>query len=430
MGSGHPEPESKTRMEPEIPRDILREILVKLPTKDLARSRCVCRLWRRVASRPSLHNLHAMASHVTSARTEALLVTVREPGWSDEASVFSVSSGKAMCCVPIPRGYGLVNVCNGFLCFAHRHGEPKAPAVVCNPITGETVALPKAPPLITHDHMFALGFSPSTREYKLFRLSYPLGSWSSSSGQRVEVDVYTLGDTRWWRHHSFNSQSCPSKVSSPVSIDGKLYLVTLSWMHYKKHEIPKRILAIDVATESYRTYNLPEYETRPYNQPTVGAFELNGRLCFAAHIINFTNFMTIHFWVMSPPLEDIDLEGDHQQPSWELRYSFHMEGHHFCFKRPWGCWLDDQEMMCYLMDNILHKYDTRKSTSVSKGGFVQWDKKLYLAEAPSLDECSWNVLGGYRPTLLSPLSFQLAPSQDDDGNKHQFEHDMLTGLRL
>jgi hypothetical protein len=107
-------------------------------------------------------------------------------------------------------------------------------------------------------------------------------------------------------------------------------------MHYKKHETPKRILAIDVATESYRTYNLPEYETWPYNQPTVGAFELNGRLCFAAHIINFTNFMTIHFWVMSPPLEDIDLEGDHQQPSWELRYSFHMEDHPFYFNRPWG----------------------------------------------------------------------------------------------
>ncbi|KAM0865158.1 hypothetical protein ACQ4PT_043457 [Festuca glaucescens] len=120
MGSRRPQPRSNSR---EISRDMLREILVKLPAKDLARSCCVSGLWHSVASNPSFGNLHAMARDVSSDRTEALLISVnREPGRSDEASVFMVSSRRAMCCVPIPSGYGLTNVCNGLLCFVHGDG--------------------------------------------------------------------------------------------------------------------------------------------------------------------------------------------------------------------------------------------------------------------------------------------------------------------
>jgi hypothetical protein len=75
MGSRRPAPGSKNTIK--ISTDMLREILVKLPTKDVARSCCVSKLWHSVANDPSFRNLHAMASHVTSARTEALLITVR-----------------------------------------------------------------------------------------------------------------------------------------------------------------------------------------------------------------------------------------------------------------------------------------------------------------------------------------------------------------
>jgi F-box interacting protein len=416
----------------EIPRDMLREILVKLPAKDVARSGCVSRLWLSVVSDPFFRNLHAMASHVTSARTEALLVTERRvPGPNDEATVFNVSSGKAMCRVPIPSSYTIANVCNGFLCFAHPDG-PAASVVVCNPVTGEAVRLPKAPPVVSSKvHLFALGFSPSTKEYKLFRLStYP---WSSSiSDQRVEVDVHTLGDTRGWRcRDSFTSPCRPANVSAPVSIDGKIYVLTLSWTHGTKHENPKRLLAIDVAAESCCTYHLPDYETWPYEDPTVGAFELNGRLCFVAHILNLIDTaITIHFWVMSPPPGNMDLEGHHQQPSWDLRYSFRTE-HNYCFSTPWACWLEEDEMLCYMQYEILHLYGgTGEVTSTSNSGFLRWDKELQLPDAPLRSECQFNIYGGYRPTLLSPLIFAVPPVQDDDDtNKHQFEHNMLRVLR-
>ncbi|CAM0870232.1 unnamed protein product [Alopecurus aequalis] len=416
----------------ETSRDMLHEILMKLPARDVARSCCVSRLWHSVAGDPSFRNLHgAMASHVTSARAETLLVTVnRKPGRSDEASVFNVSSGKkAMCCVPIPPGYGLANVCNGFLCFMHAHGY-EAPALVCNPVTGETVSLPWAPRLLGSEkavgHLFALGFSSSTKEYKLFRISYPFTYSLSSDEQPMVVDMYTLGDTGGWRKRSFLSRYRPiisgrRWTCMQVLLHDKIYMLT---DRFNKREIPRRMLVIDVATESCCTYGLPDYETRHYEQPMVGVFELNGQLWFVAHVSSPTERIAIRFWVMSPP-GDKDPAVD-KEPRWDLCYNFHNEG--FTFDRPWGCWLED-EMMCYFMNDTLLRYDTRKRPPISTSSCLPWDTKLKLPRAPSMPKCQWNIFRGYRPTLLSPLTFPMSPSQDDDEDKHQFEHDMFSLLR-
>ncbi|KAM0861300.1 hypothetical protein ACQ4PT_045984 [Festuca glaucescens] len=165
--------------------DVVREIFLKLPTRDVAGCCCVSRLWRDVVADPSFRSLHAKteASHV-SAASEALLVTeTREAGRSDEARVFNVSTSRPMPYrFPIPSNYSLSNICNGLLCFAVDQSD--APVFLCNPVTGETVTSPKAPraPMesrfgSTHN-LFALGFSPSTKEHKLFRFSYYPFHWS------------------------------------------------------------------------------------------------------------------------------------------------------------------------------------------------------------------------------------------------------------
>nr|XP_051206441.1 putative F-box protein At5g15660 [Lolium perenne] len=213
----------------EIPNDMLQEILVKLPTKDVLRSCRVSRLWRSVVSDPSFRNLHADTYVAPLGDTEALLVSVKSvSGQMDEASVFNVSSGKAMCSFPIPSHYGLANVCNGLLCFAYdRDGSRgSAPAIVCNPATGERLTLSK-PPAKDKIRMFALGFSAPTKEYKLCYLSYP--PHSNLPEASVKVHVYTLGDARGWRRHSFHSPSRPIDLAAPVLIDGMLYVMTIGW---------------------------------------------------------------------------------------------------------------------------------------------------------------------------------------------------------
>jgi hypothetical protein len=152
----------------EIPTDIIPDILLRLPTKDFVRSSCVCKLWCSIVADPSFRKLHvAYHAAAASSEPEVLLVTkTRKPGRSDEASFFNLSSATALSQVAIPSGYRLAGVCNDWLCFALDHDQ--APVVVCNPVTGETLQLPKAPPLPTGDpqllHLFVLGLSTPVRE--------------------------------------------------------------------------------------------------------------------------------------------------------------------------------------------------------------------------------------------------------------------------
>ncbi|XP_020200644.1 F-box protein At5g65850-like [Aegilops tauschii subsp. strangulata] len=363
-----PEPDRSSR---EIPSEMLQEILMKLPAKDVARSCCVSRQWRGVAGDPSFRSLHAASYVAPWADAQVLLVAqTSEP---DEASVYSMSSGKpmAMCSVAIPSDYRLANVCNGLLCFVHRY-EAAQPAVVCNPVTGETLALPRAPPLPT-DCIFALGFSPPRREYKLFRLSPPF------------VDVYTLGDAGGWRQRTDLSLPRPDEIMDwpPQLIDGKLYVLT----------IDDRVLVVDVSTETCRTYHYPEHEAvdnvihpprvrRPF---AMHPFELDGQPCFAVHATG--GLRGVHFWVMSPPVED------GKQPQWDLRHSFEINrlASHF---GPSSAWVDDGEMLCYMLGGTLYMYGMKAHPppTSNHGRWLEWDQRISLKEIPLWREPSADVI--------------------------------------
>jgi F-box interacting protein len=396
---------------------MLQEILVKLPIKDVLRSSRVSRLWRSVVSDPSFRNLHADTYVAPLGDTESLLVSVRSvPGQMDEASVFNVSSGKAMCSFPIPSHYGLANVCNGLLCFAyHRDGSRgSAPAIVCNPATGERLTLPK-PPAKDKVRMFALGFSAPTKEYKLFCLSYP--PHSDLPEASVKVHVYTLGDARGWRRHSFHSPSRPVDLAAPVLIDGMLYVMTIGW---QGTQLPTKLLVVNVSTETMcYTCHLPAYNA--YDESLVGIYEVGGRLCFLAHASN-PNSRVVHCWVMSPSRGDQHF--DHNKlTQWDPLYRFKI-GPFYPF-RPWIAWFEGDKMFCYITSNTLHNFDLteRSMESVADHGqTVLLDQQLKVpATSP---KCKWHIYGGYRPTLFSPLTFALPSSNDDDNgheSRHQFE---------
>lgn len=73
---------------------------------------------------------------------------------------------------------------------------------VCNPVTGEKLEIPPLAKInCTCWHMYAMGFSPSTQQYKLFRFSF-----TTEPGFN-HLHVYTLGDGRGWRRGA-NARYC------------------------------------------------------------------------------------------------------------------------------------------------------------------------------------------------------------------------------
>ncbi|XP_071678386.1 F-box protein At3g07870-like [Lolium perenne] len=370
--------------------DIARDILLKLPTTDLLRCSCVCKLWRGIVHDPSFRTLHSNAS---AAETETLLVQeFRGRGVGLKMTVLTVTSGKPMSrFTEMPGGYRPINACNGFLLLAS--SVPDWPVYVCNPATGEKLKI-LAPPLMDHleGRTYALGFSPSTRQYKIFSLSFT--NTSLEDTHETCVDVCTLGadDGMWRRHQDLFRALYSLHHPPPVLMDGKLYVVVKQLGIYWAPDT--MMLVIDVASEEHGRYYLPEKSTC-FHKARVHTFNLCGQLCLA---IRISGQRRVNFWVM------LSLQGKPhvnkwRTPDWERRYSFYLnaddgkDG-----DKPYCAWLDSKNgLLCYRFGDHLYRYDiTRKR----KKPQIQ----LPLAVMPFArpDDQQWNVYEGYRPSFLSP----------------------------
>ncbi|KAI4964292.1 hypothetical protein ZWY2020_006740 [Hordeum vulgare] len=372
--------------------ELLREILVKLPTRDLARCCCVSRLWRIVVQEPSFRRHHAMAAHVISgsggAAAETLLVTeIRGLRTRLEAVVLNVSSGKHMCRIAdLAGGYVPTNACNGFICLAANKVD--WPQYVCNPVTGDKLKIPLPPEIKGAGlRLYAMGFSASTRQYKLFRLSF-----GDPKVARHYLDVYTLGGYGGWRrnpsllpHRARNDCRSPP----PVLIDGKLYVLT---QPPEYNQASDKVIVIDVASEAHCICHLPEEFTGAVIA-AMHAFDMSGQLCVAMR-----------------------LAGDRWQD------------------KPRGAWFDDgDKMLCYRLQDHLYKYDTSNNKHEAGGGSMkmQWDYHIQLPAIPRQEKQWWNVYSGYPPSLVSPrLAFASAMTSPQHIDEQElFEHALLQAVR-
>ncbi|KAF8720757.1 hypothetical protein HU200_023667 [Digitaria exilis] len=356
----------------DIPTEILQDILLRLPTRDVIRSSSVSKLWCSIVTDPSFRKLHAATSDV--AEPEVRLVSVNsEPGRRDEARVFNLSSSgnnnKDM--LSIPPGYSLTSVCNGFLCFAIDYDH--APVFVCNPVTGET-----------------LEFHPM---------------------------------------HS---------TPPPVHIDGDLFLFVP--VERRVPERTARMLVLDVSAETRCLYSLPYNYHEGYDPSwdmLADGFDLKGQMCLAVNVIYPRR--KLQLWVMRPRRELRLEENNDDKLYWVLRYSFDLGDDSFTLGVPRGAWLDQAQMLCYRHGNYSYKHDTTGYSSwFHVGSLLFFDQIVELPETPSPSRssshstwkpsCQWDILGGYRPTLLSPLTFAPPPSQDEKAKKQLFEYTLLRAL--
>nr|CAB3494796.1 unnamed protein product [Digitaria exilis] len=387
----------------DIPTEILQDILLRLPTRDVIRSSSVSKLWCSIVRDPSFRKLHAATSDV--AEPEVRLVSVNsEPGRRDEARVFNLSSSgnnnKDMRHVSIPPGYSLTSVCNGFLCFAIDYDQ--APVFVCNPVTGETLEVPKAPPL-----------------------SHPqLGSGVTGGG---------------WRQCSYPSQFHPMhSTPPPVHIDGDLFLFVP--VERRVPERTARMLVLDVSAETRCLCSLPYNYHEGYDPSwdmLADGFDLKGQMCLAVNVIYPRR--KLQLWVMRPRRELRLEENNDDKLYWVLRYSFDLGDDSFTLGVPRGAWLDQAQMLCYRHGNYSYKHDTTGYSSwFHVGSLLFFDPIVELPETPSPSRssshstwkpsCQWDILGGYRPILLSPLTFAPPPSQDEKAKKQLFEYTLLRAL--
>jgi hypothetical protein len=86
--------------------------------------------------------------------------------------------------------------------------------------------------------------------------------------------------------------------------------------------------------------------------------------------------------------------------------------------------------LCYRDTHAVFKHGTRgRAPQPSPAADCpQCDCRHQLPPTPS--NCRWNFYGGYRPSLLSPLTLAPPPSSwDGEEERQEFEHAMVLTMR-
>ncbi|CAL5057127.1 unnamed protein product [Urochloa decumbens] len=278
---------------PELPDELMTEVLLRLPIKSILRCRAVCRAWAATLSSYgfcSLHMAHGDAAHAASSARPKLLLVAPATAACDATAVCSCSPQEqagpggganlttATFTLDELRGDfvgGVAAQCRG-LTLLH---DAVAPAYYV--VNAATRAVTRLPPC--QDVLFSsagLGFDARAREYKVMRLL------RKPKDPDVSCQVYTLGGKHGdrWRPaagripSSFSGTAhCAIRVAAMRNLPPVLARGSLHWLI--DGSCPSIDLAASIITYSVTKETFGWVQSPPCG--TVGAHlvELDGCLC-------------------------------------------------------------------------------------------------------------------------------------------------------
>ncbi|EOA12427.1 hypothetical protein CARUB_v10028190mg [Capsella rubella] len=255
-----------------IPTDLYFEIFSRLPSKSIARSRCVSKLWESMLSSPSFTELFLTRS---STRPRLLFAIKRSREWrffsspqypyDNEKSSLQVAatdynvklSGRSLY-----KSTCMCSFTSGLLCFPNVPilGGRYTECVICNPTTRQHVILP-----ILKTGMKSklfLGFDPIGKRYKVLLLVEDWGSHSTNSYSDYSETVHyimTLGTRKMsWRKIPYHSEVVLYPLNKGICINGVLYYSG------RQHEtMTFVIVCFDVRSETFKFVDASCFNKRP-----------------------------------------------------------------------------------------------------------------------------------------------------------------------
>ncbi|KAG2640889.1 F-box/LRR-repeat protein At2g43260-like [Panicum virgatum] len=287
-----------------IPPDVLFDVLLRLPARDLCRLRAVSRSWRALASDPLF-----VAAHAERHGEPLFLAKFRD----DMTSVYVVDlSGGVVKRMGIAAGAGsgpyhrLLRTRLDLGCLATDWNR----CSVLDPATGAVHVLPERP---AEEHancvnlsnpytFFALGQVASTGEHKVLRMFNRLGF--HNGGQQI-FEVFTInGGTGHARWRGRQGPGLFIDECSSVVVDGVVYFLTSRVYEGARCGIrPDYIVSFDLGREDWRrdlrgpiSSNVGYAKVSLYMRRQLALAELKGSLVVADHRLHP---LTMDLWFLS-----------------------------------------------------------------------------------------------------------------------------------
>ncbi|CAG7908944.1 hypothetical protein IGI04_039300 [Brassica rapa subsp. trilocularis] len=222
-----------------IPAELVFEIFSRLPSKVIARCRCVCKLWSSMLCRQYFIESFLTKSCARpqilfscEAKFDICFWSVPQPQ-NQEGNSSAVAAANHL--APFRRYSRFFGCANGlFVCgYEGVKNDSKVVTVICNPSTGQSLTLPRLKSRTRYEVETYLGYDPIAKEYKVLSMAF-----SRVNNVYISVDhqVLTLGTKRLsWRKVQCCIPHLPSSSiamyicghlpssSMPICISGVLY---------------------------------------------------------------------------------------------------------------------------------------------------------------------------------------------------------------
>ncbi|KAJ0725956.1 putative F-box domain-containing protein [Helianthus annuus] len=255
-----------------LPRDLLLDVLMRLPISSLIQFRFVNKSCYTLSHDPELPGLH----HPVAAKADPMLVfhcdyPIRNQLYfveydGDHGGDRVVRKISTPFCGAMPE-FNVVGSCNGLLCLSDSlYGEP---VYVFNPFTRNYLELPKCRQFQDQEVVFGFGFHPGTNEYKVVRIVYYRTTnrlnRNNRSYPRSEVNVLTIGKPNLNGNESESKEGwrCLGKVPYQLDRQAKEVVVVNGRLHWVSRPgrlggLPGRtIVSFDLEDEKFKLVSKP-----------------------------------------------------------------------------------------------------------------------------------------------------------------------------
>ncbi|XVE78354.1 hypothetical protein DITRI_Ditri13aG0138300 [Diplodiscus trichospermus] len=237
-----------------LPPEVILDILSWLPVTTLVQSKLVCRAWRSIIQDSLLINKHL--SHMAESDPSIIF----QSHWPIQNQYYFMDfaayneGNKILKKISVTTNHAnLVGSCNGLLCFYNSSGIH-----ICNPLTKDSIELPKLSRNPGEAGSLEFGFSPTTKEYKLVEIVYKrkrprvIPYLAASNTFQAEVRVLTLGDACW---RSLGTVPCRFlRQPSQVMVSGRLHWITQPGYN----SVDTKFISFDLTTEQFQEVAKPD----------------------------------------------------------------------------------------------------------------------------------------------------------------------------
>ncbi|KAL5861794.1 hypothetical protein ACOSQ4_003090 [Xanthoceras sorbifolium] len=277
-----------------LPREIVLDILSRLPVTSLLQFKLVCKAWHNLAQDPLLASIHFQRA---SENNPCLIIhcdhPIRNQLYSVELSDNEEDQRVNKIRVPIFPEFKIIGSCKGLLCLCDYSTRDSLYAY--NPFTRKYMELPKSIDETLYDLsvVFGFGFSQTTKEYKVVKVVY----WRPPPRDRhpifrrcclqSEVQIFTLGKPAW-RSLGKIPYHLLDQEPSQVLVNGRLHWST--WP--RRYRIGRLLISFDLEDEQFR--EVPKPGSGSLERLHFDVVGIRGYLAAVIH----QNYGQLEIWVM------------------------------------------------------------------------------------------------------------------------------------